>query len=39
LTTDAHLAALAMEHGATLGTFDRDFQRFSGLRVDWLGQN
>jgi len=39
LTTDAHLAALAQEHGATVGTFDRDFQRFSGVRVDWLGQN
>ena len=37
LTTDAHLAALAQEHGATVGTFDRDFQRFSDVRVDWLG--
>jgi toxin-antitoxin system PIN domain toxin len=34
LTTDAHLAALAIEHGATLGTFDRDFDRFENLRVD-----
>ncbi len=33
LTTDAHVAALAIEHGATLGTFDRDFARFAGL--DW----
>jgi hypothetical protein len=29
---DAHLAALAIEHGATLATTDRDFRRFSGLR-------
>jgi toxin-antitoxin system PIN domain toxin len=36
LTTDAHLAALAMEHGAVIGTFDRDFARFDGLRVDRL---
>jgi toxin-antitoxin system PIN domain toxin len=32
LTTDAHLAALAIEHGATVLTFDRDFARFDGLR-------
>lgn len=32
LTTDAHLAALAVEHGATLWSFDRDFARFPGLR-------
>ena len=38
LTTDAHLAALAQKHGATVGTFDRDFQRFDRLRVDWLLQ-
>ncbi|MEP7283938.1 MAG: TA system VapC family ribonuclease toxin [Rubrivivax sp.] len=38
LTTDAHLATLAHEHGATVGTFDRDFQRFDRIRVDWLGQ-
>jgi toxin-antitoxin system PIN domain toxin len=37
LTTDAHLAALAIEHGATLGSFDRDFERFSGLRFEALG--
>jgi toxin-antitoxin system PIN domain toxin len=30
---DAHLAALALEHGATLATTDRDFRRFTGLRV------
>ncbi len=32
LTGDAHLAALAIEHGAELVSFDRDFQRFEGLR-------
>lgn len=32
LTTDAHLAALAMEHGATIVSFDRDFARFEGVR-------
>lgn len=33
LITDAHLAALAIEHGATLATTDRDFTRFPGLRI------
>lgn len=32
LLMDAHLAALATEHGATLATTDRDFGRFRGLR-------
>ena len=32
LTTDAHLAALAVEHGATLYSTDADFLRFRGLR-------
>ena len=32
LVTDAHLAALAIEHGALLCTTDRDFARFPGLR-------
>lgn len=36
LTTDAHLAALAMEHGATLASFDRDFARFDGLAFEQL---
>jgi toxin-antitoxin system PIN domain toxin len=36
LTMDAHLAALAMEHGATLTTFDTDFHRFSGLKFEFL---
>ncbi len=31
LTTDAHLAALAVEHGAHLVSFDRDFGRSPGL--------
>jgi predicted nucleic acid-binding protein len=30
---DAHLAALAMEHGAVLASNDRDFARFDGLRI------
>ena len=30
---DAHLAALALEHGASLATSDRDFRRFAGLRT------
>jgi len=34
LTTDAHLAALAREHGATLCSRDGDFSRFPG--VDWF---
>jgi uncharacterized protein len=38
LTTDAHIAALAQENGAIVGTFDRDFQRFDRVRVDWLRQ-
>lgn len=33
LVADAHLAALAVEHGATLYSTDRDFARFEGL--DW----
>jgi uncharacterized protein len=31
LTTDAHLAALAIEHGAILYTADNDFARFPDL--------
>jgi toxin-antitoxin system PIN domain toxin len=34
LMTDAHLAALAIEHGAVLYTNDRDFTRFPGLK--WI---
>lgn len=32
LTTDAHLAALAIEHQAELQSTDADFARFPGLR-------
>lgn len=32
LTGDAHLAALAIEHGAELHSSDTDFARFKGLR-------
>ena len=32
LVSDAHLAAMAIEHNAELISFDRDFARFSGLR-------
>lgn len=28
LTTDAHIAALAIEHGASVASFDRDIARF-----------
>ena len=31
LTSDAHLAALALEYGATLYSADNDFSRFPGL--------
>jgi hypothetical protein len=34
LVMDAVLAAIAIEHGATLHTTDRDFSRFAGL--DWI---
>ena len=32
LVTDAHLAALAIEHGCELISTDSDFSRFSGIR-------
>ena len=34
LFIDAALAALAIEHGATLASTDRDFSRFPNLR--WI---
>lgn len=34
LVTDAYLAALAIEQGASLVTADRDFLRFPGLRLE-----
>jgi len=37
LVSDAHLAAIAIEHGATLATFDGDFHRFGGLKLEFLG--
>jgi toxin-antitoxin system PIN domain toxin len=33
LVSDAHIAALAIEFGATLCTTDRDFRRFDGLKL------
>jgi uncharacterized protein len=32
LVNDAHLAALATEHGAAIASFDNDFERFAGVR-------
>lgn len=32
LVNDAHLAALAVEHRASIVTYDSDFGRFSGMR-------
>jgi hypothetical protein len=32
LISDAHLAAMTIEHGGVLHTTDRDFSRFPGLR-------
>lgn len=34
LVPDAHLAALAVEHGGTVASSDHDFGRFAGVR--WL---
>jgi predicted nucleic acid-binding protein len=34
LVPDAHLAAIAIEHGATVATRDRGFARFRNVR--WL---
>lgn len=31
LTSDAHLAALAIEHGARVASADNDFRRFAGV--------
>jgi toxin-antitoxin system PIN domain toxin len=40
LVNDAALAALALEHGATLCSVDRDFRRFRGLKlIDPTEQN
>lgn len=32
LVSDAHLGALALEHGATVVSYDSDFGRFTGLQ-------
>ncbi|MFH0751690.1 MAG: type II toxin-antitoxin system VapC family toxin [Chloroflexota bacterium] len=37
LVGDAHLAALAIEHGAVLVSYDADFGRFAGLRREVPG--
>ncbi len=34
LTTDAHIAALALSRDATVVSFDNDFARFPGLRFE-----
>ena len=34
LTNDAHLAAIAIERNATMVSFDQDFARFSGLKLE-----
>jgi len=39
LVGDAHLAALAIEHGAELCSCDTDFARFVGLRRASLGRS
>lgn len=36
LVSDVHLAALAIEHRATVLSFDRDFERFAGVRLQHL---
>jgi uncharacterized protein len=33
LVNDAHLATLALEYGAEIVSFDRDFGRFAGIRA------
>jgi toxin-antitoxin system PIN domain toxin len=40
ITSDAHLAAIAIEHGADLYSMDSDFSRFPGLHwIDPLSQD
>ena len=33
LVPDAYIAAVAMTHGAPVATMDRDFRRFTGLKI------
>ena len=33
MVMDARLAALALEHGASIATTDRDFTRFPGIEI------
>ena len=33
MTTDAHLAALSVEYGATICSYDADFARFPGVQL------
>ena len=35
LVSDAHLAALALEHNATVVTYDTDFARFAGVHWEF----
>jgi len=37
LTTNAHLAAIALERGASVVSFDADFHKFDGLDFEHLG--
>ena len=39
LVNDAHLAALAIEHRATVVTFDRDFARFTKVQIERPGMS
>ena len=36
LTNDAHLAALSIEHDATMGSFDKHFKKFPRIKLDLL---
>lgn len=38
LVSDAHLAALAVEYGAAVASFDRDFLRFPGVQLTVPGR-
>ena len=36
MINDAHLAALSIEHNATMGSFDKIFKKFPGIKLDFL---